>query len=91
MTELIGLLTLLNNGYSANYFVCLFVSVECCITACVHCHQAKDMVGMVNKFAAKVEEKKGSLSEDEVQCIHVDMCFPQPPDLQCSHSSEGVE
>ena len=43
------------------------------------------MVGMVNKFAAKVEEKKGSLSEDEVQC------FPQPPDLQCSHSSEGVE
>ena len=24
------------------------------------------MVGMVNKFAAKVEEKKGSLSEDEV-------------------------
>jgi len=36
------------------------------MTACVHCHQAKDMVGMVNKFAAKVEEKKGSLSEDEV-------------------------
>ena len=28
--------------------------------------QAKDMVGLVNKFAAKIEEKKGSLSEDEV-------------------------
>ena len=50
------------------------------------------MVGMVNKFAAKVEEKKGSLSEDEVQCMYVDMCIiPQPPDLQCSHSSKGVE
>ncbi len=24
------------------------------------------MVGLVNKFAAKIEEKKGSLSEDEV-------------------------
>ncbi len=24
------------------------------------------MVGLVNKFAAKLEEKKGSLSEDEV-------------------------
>lgn len=24
------------------------------------------MVGLVNKFAAKVEEKKGALSEDEV-------------------------
>ena len=29
--------------------------------------QAKDMVGLVNKFAAKMEEKKGSLSEDEVR------------------------
>ena len=28
--------------------------------------QAKDMVGLVNKFAAKLEEKKGSLTEDEV-------------------------
>ncbi len=28
--------------------------------------QAKNMVGLVNKFAAKIEEKKGSLSEDEV-------------------------
>ena len=28
--------------------------------------QAKDMVTMVNKFAARIEEKKGSLSEDEV-------------------------
>lgn len=27
--------------------------------------KAKDMVTMVNKFAAKIEEKKGSLSEDE--------------------------
>lgn len=27
--------------------------------------KAKDMVGLVNKFAAKMEEKKGSLSEDE--------------------------
>lgn len=26
------------------------------------------MVGLVNKFAAKIEEKKGSLTEDEV-CI----------------------
>lgn len=25
------------------------------------------MVGLVNKFAAKLEEKKGSLSEDEVR------------------------
>ena len=30
------------------------------------CVQAKDMVCLVNKFAAKVEEKKGALSEDEV-------------------------
>lgn len=29
--------------------------------------QAKDMVGLVNKFAAKIEEKKGSLTEDEVR------------------------
>ena len=34
-----------------------------CLCACV---QAKDMVSLVNKFAAKVEEKKGALSEDEV-------------------------
>ncbi|XP_064405346.1 vacuolar protein-sorting-associated protein 36-like [Halichondria panicea] len=27
--------------------------------------KAKNMVGLVNKFAAKIEEKKGSLSEDE--------------------------
>lgn len=27
--------------------------------------KAKDMVGLVNKFAAKLEEKKGSLTEDE--------------------------
>ena len=33
------------------------------------------MVGMVNKFAAKVEEKKGSLSEDEVQYMYVDICI----------------
>jgi len=25
------------------------------------------MVGLVNKFAAKMEDKKGSLSEDEVK------------------------
>ena len=25
------------------------------------------MVGLVNKFAAKLEEKKGALSEDEVR------------------------
>ena len=27
--------------------------------------QAKDMVSMVNKFATKIEEKKGSVSDDE--------------------------
>lgn len=27
------------------------------------------MVSLVNKFAAKIEEKKGSLSEDEVSAI----------------------
>ena len=31
--------------------------------------QAKDMVSLVNKFAAKVEEKKGTLSEDEVSVL----------------------
>lgn len=29
-------------------------------------NQARDMVGLVNKFAAKLEEKKGALTEDEV-------------------------
>ena len=29
--------------------------------------KARDMVGLVNKFAAKMEEKKGSVSEDEVR------------------------
>ena len=29
------------------------------------------MVGLVNKFAAKIEEKKGSLSEDEVSIFPV--------------------
>ena len=29
------------------------------------------MVGLVNKFAAKMEEKKGSLTEDEVFIVHV--------------------
>lgn len=29
------------------------------------------MVGLVNKFAAKVEEKKGALSEDEVSPPHL--------------------
>lgn len=33
--------------------------------------QARDMVGLVNKFAAKLEEKKGSLTEDEVN-IYMD-------------------
>lgn len=35
--------------------------------------QAKDMVSLVNKFAAKIEEKKGALSEDEVSVhlVHV--------------------
>ena len=33
---------------------------------CIVFPQAKDMVGLVNKFAATIEEKKGSLSEDEV-------------------------
>lgn len=28
--------------------------------------QAKDMITLVNKFAAKLEDKKGSLTEDEV-------------------------
>lgn len=41
------------------------------------CHfvvvQARDMVGLVNKFAAKLEEKKGSLTEDEVG-VHVCCC-----------------
>lgn len=35
--------------------------------------QARDMVGLVNKFAAKLEEKKGALTEDEVsqsQCVY---------------------
>ena len=36
--------------------------------------QAKDMVGLVNKFAAKIEEKKGTVTEDEVGCI----CTSQP-------------
>ena len=31
--------------------------------------QAKDMVGLVNKFAAKIEEKKGTVSEDEVSGV----------------------
>lgn len=37
-------------------------------------HQAKDMVAIVNKFASKIEEKKGTVSEDEVRlvCTH---CF----------------
>ena len=38
--------------------------------SCVYVHQqAKDMVSLVNKFAAKIEEKKGALSEDEVSSI----------------------
>ena len=28
--------------------------------------QAKDMVAMVNKFATMIEEKKGAITEDEV-------------------------
>ena len=28
--------------------------------------KAKDMVGLVNKFATKIEEKKGTVTEDEV-------------------------
>ena len=31
------------------------------------------MVGLVNKFAAKLEEKKGSLTEDEVGRVCVAM------------------
>ena len=31
--------------------------------------QAKDMVSLVNKFAAKLEDKKGSLTEDEVSSL----------------------
>lgn len=31
--------------------------------------KAKDMVGLVNKFAAKIEDKKGALTEDEVSCL----------------------
>ena len=27
------------------------------------------MVGLVNKFASKIEEKKGALSEDEVRFV----------------------
>lgn len=38
-----------------------------CASQLPYCYsQAKDMVGLVNKFAATIEEKKGSLSEDEV-------------------------
>lgn len=33
--------------------------------------KAKDMVGLVNKFAAKMEDKKGSVSEDEVSLLLV--------------------
>ena len=29
------------------------------------------MVSLVNKFAAKVEEKKGTLSEDEVSALQI--------------------
>ena len=36
-----------------------------------HAGQAKDMVGLVNKFAAKLEDKKGALSEDEVLRLRV--------------------
>lgn len=32
--------------------------------------QAKDMITLVNQFAANVEEKKGSITEDEV-CIYM--------------------
>ena len=31
------------------------------------------MVGLVNKFAAKIEEKKGTLTEDEVSCHCCDL------------------
>ena len=31
--------------------------------------KAKDMVSLVNKFAAKIEEKKGTVTEDEVNFI----------------------
>lgn len=40
------------------------VLMDCCFFCLTY--QAKDMVGLVNKFAAKLEEKKGALSEDEV-------------------------
>ena len=35
------------------------------------------MVSLVNKFAAKIEEKKGALSEDEVSpnCTSVGKCL----------------
>ena len=36
--------------------------------------QAKDMVGLVNKFAAKMEDKKGSVSEDEVRHVVLHAC-----------------
>ena len=32
------------------------------------------MIGLVNKFAAKIEDKKGALSEDEVSLVYLFVC-----------------
>ena len=32
------------------------------------------MVAIVNKFASKIEEKKGTVSEDEVRLVHTMFC-----------------
>ena len=51
----------LHNVYTPNQHTFMYMYVLDYV-----CWQAKDMVSLVNKFAAKVEEKKGALSEDEV-------------------------
>ena len=57
--------------------VCVCVCVYVCVCVCV-CKQAKDMITLVNKFAAKLEDKKGALTEDEVSSL----VYTEPEQLQ---------
>ena len=52
------------------YILLLWPYVQMCVCVCVCvCKQAKDMITLVNKFAAKLEDKKGALTEDEVSSL----------------------
>ena len=46
------------------------------------------MVTMVNKFAAKIEEKKGAVTEDEV-CLFV--CLSQYSDLNVRLHTQTIQ